>query len=117
MTESNQMTAVFSAVAQVPNILTNVNTAMQAGKTAVQVPAAAVGAAPTPASWAVVGLGVEMVIFLLKTAEAIKQDIEGVVKAMENTEQTESETLREAQAAADAFSRMYAGARTATAVA
>ena len=101
------MTAVFSAVAQIPNTLTSINTAIQAGRTVVQIPSAVVGAMPSAAAPAIVGLGIEMVIFLLKTAEAIKQDIEGVVDAMQNTQQTETDLQREAQAGADAFARMY----------
>lgn len=87
---SNSVTAVWDGLSQIPQILSEVRTSVEALKTLSSTPAAAAATGSPIASAAIVALGAELAYFLVDTVKALDDDIDGMVnsvRAYQNNEE------------------------------
>jgi hypothetical protein len=88
-TSAGQLSATWQGLAQIPQLLTDVKSAVLTLKTLITTPAAAVATGSPPASGAIVLLGAELAMFLAQTVQAVEQDIEAIQRVRRNYETTE----------------------------
>lgn len=95
---STSMTTELSALAEIPNMITQARTLVQTAQAAAEVPEAAGATGSFPASAAIVGLGAALVHFFVQTVEALDDDIDAIRDASDRYERNEVEVAQSSDA-------------------
>lgn len=101
--------AIIGELGRVPGMIDQVRTGITALRAIADVPSAASSTGHPLMSAAIVGLGAEMIVFVLQAAEALQQDIEGLTGTREGYERNEESLSADAQQGLNAVCGLMPG--------
>ena len=107
------MTASWQGLAGIPHLLDEVKMGVKAVQALLSTPAAAQASGSPLAAAAMIGLGIEIVVFIEKTVEAVEHDIATIEKITQNYKMTDADVTAAASAIGTVVSQLITADRPA----
>jgi len=109
------LSTTWQGLAQLPQLLDEAKTGVRALQSLASTPAAAAATGSPLASAAIIALGIELVVFLAETVEAIEHDVEALHQTTQNYHANESDLTSAATMVLGVLGQLTAPSRPALA--